>query len=804
MERGGDGRVGDVGTGATSTGGDRVPRAPAEGARRSFGRVLVVLYFAGLTALSQWQVVVGGRNGSQSVFVAALSARGPRPADPVLDQAAGYLKQALGRLGVETLLRGHGPWWNPFTGLGAPLVGDFQSAVFAPVSLLVYGLHLGRSGVDVAALLDIFVAGISAYALARVLRLGRPAALVTGTAFALGGSFVWFGTLFGDVVAWTPLVIALSVRLLRPGRIDLRLVVALGVVVAVQILGGFPEAIVLECLLLVLPFGVAFTLRSGPGWLRRDIAVVGGFLAGLALSAFVWVPFVSVLPAETLWNSPGTALLHLPAWSDLVLLVPFAFGRWFAPPLSVIDWYQLGGYVGVVTAWSALYGAIGMRRGERRAISASLVAIVIGLGFANGLPPFSLLGYLPGLGRIPLGRLAIPEVELAAAVLAGIGVDRVRSWRAAVGATVLLLAALGGTVALSPTPPSRADLVAGVTLVVATGTLVPLAGWQARRVTAEGVGRPGRHLRLLGAAGMALVLVAGELLALSNLDWSGLPAGGHPWRTPAWIAIARAELERGTRGAGRLYSADGLLQPGYSGDFRVPDLSFEDAVVPTRTVDFVERYVDPPNPNPLAFIGLPLAGTLPSHLVGLELAGVSLVAVPDPGCGSGCRGLARVATDPGAGVGLFRLPDPQPFLWFPTRVDRGTTVPPAPFTTAEVPARATGLSGTGPAVARTVRRSDDRLVVALRCATRRLLVVRQVDFPGWWAAIDGRDVPLEPVDGVFQGVVVPAGRSRLVLRYRPPGLRVAEVVSLLAAASALAVVAAGFVRAGSSRGRLLA
>lgn len=785
--------MGDVGAGTTRSDEDRPSGGPAPGLRRFWGHLLVVCYFAGLTALSQWQVVVGGRNGSQSVFVAALSARGPTPADPVLDQAAGYLKQALGRLGVEMLLRGHGPWWNPFTGLGAPLVGDFQSAVFAPVSLLVYGLHLGRSGVDAAALVDTFVAGVSAYVLARLLRLGRPAALVAGTAFALAGSFVWFGTLFGDVVAWTPLVVALSVRLLRPGRIDPRAVVALGVVVAVQVLGGFPEAIPLECVLLVLPVGVAFTLRSGPGWFLRDLAVVGGFVAGLAMSAFAWVPFVSVLPAETLWNGPGAALVHLPAWSDLALVVPFAFGRWFAPPLSVVDWYQLGGYVGVVSAWCALYGLFGTRRAEWRIVSALVAAIVVGLGWANGLPPFSVLGRLPGVDRIPLGRLAIPEVELAVAVLAGIGVDRARGWRPALGATGLVAAALVATVALSPALPDRSDLVAGVAWLVFCGTLVPLAGRWAKRVTHD-VGRgPGRQVRRAGTAGMALVLVAGELLALSNLDWRELPAGGHPWRTPAWVALARRELGRGPLAGGRLYSADGLLQPGYSGDFGLRDLSFEDAVVPTRTVDFVERDVDPPNPNPLAFIGVPLTGTLPSHLVGLELAGVSLVAVPEPGCGGGCRGLARVARDPAAGVGLFRLPDPQPFLWFPARLEVGTAVPSAPFTTAEVPTRLAGVAA-GSAVARVVRRSDDRLVVALHCADRRLLVVRQVDFPGWRATIDGRDVPIEPVDGVFQGLVVPAGRSRLVLRYRPPGLRPAELVSLLAAVVALAVVGAPALR----------
>jgi uncharacterized membrane protein YfhO len=40
-------------------------------------------------------------------------------------------------------------------------------------------------------------------------------------------------------------------------------------------------------------------------------------------------------------------------------------------------------------------------------------------------------------------------------------------------------------------------------------------------------------------------------------------------------------------------------------------------------------------------------------------------------------------------------------------------------------------------------------------------------FPGWTATVNGRDVPIERVDYLVRGVRVPAGRSRVVMRYEP-------------------------------------
>jgi uncharacterized membrane protein YfhO len=40
--------------------------------------------------------------------------------------------------------------------------------------------------------------------------------------------------------------------------------------------------------------------------------------------------------------------------------------------------------------------------------------------------------------------------------------------------------------------------------------------------------------------------------------------------------------------------------------------------------------------------------------------------------------------------------------------------------------------------------------------------------PGWTATIDGRETVIHPVDGIFQGVDVPAGSHRLAFSYSPP------------------------------------
>ncbi|MGK2856610.1 MAG: YfhO family protein [Thermoanaerobaculia bacterium] len=73
-----------------------------------------------------------------------------------------------------------------------------------------------------------------------------------------------------------------------------------------------------------------------------------------------------------------------------------------------------------------------------------------------------------------------------------------------------------------------------------------------------------------------------------------------------------------------------------------------------------------------------------------------------------------------------------------------------------------------------------RLAFTTSCSGPRLLATTEVDDGGWIALVEGRRVPIEKLNGMFAGVRVPQGESRVELRYLPPGFAAGIAVALLA------------------------
>ncbi len=71
-------------------------------------------------------------------------------------------------------------------------------------------------------------------------------------------------------------------------------------------------------------------------------------------------------------------------------------------------------------------------------------------------------------------------------------------------------------------------------------------------------------------------------------------------------------------------------------------------------------------------------------------------------------------------------------------------------------------------------------LVSLRCSTegRRVLVLCDVQYPGWRAYVNGSRADILTVDGVFRGVCVPAGDSTVEFRYQPASFRLGAAVTL--------------------------
>jgi uncharacterized membrane protein YfhO len=65
----------------------------------------------------------------------------------------------------------------------------------------------------------------------------------------------------------------------------------------------------------------------------------------------------------------------------------------------------------------------------------------------------------------------------------------------------------------------------------------------------------------------------------------------------------------------------------------------------------------------------------------------------------------------------------------------------------------------------------NRAVFYVETSAPALLVLSDLLYPGWRATADGEAVPLYATNGLFRGVVVPAGAHRVEMRYFPQSLR---------------------------------
>jgi hypothetical protein len=72
----------------------------------------------------------------------------------------------------------------------------------------------------------------------------------------------------------------------------------------------------------------------------------------------------------------------------------------------------------------------------------------------------------------------------------------------------------------------------------------------------------------------------------------------------------------------------------------------------------------------------------------------------------------------------------------------------------------------------------DRLVVDAGLTTPGLLVLSEVNYPGWTATVNDSPAPIIEVNGVLRGVALPAGAARVEMSYQPVSLLIGGLASL--------------------------
>ena len=347
---------------------------------------------------------------------------------------------------------GHLATWAPYEVGGTPLAALPNHGWLDPLSwpYLVLPLWLAPAFVKLAELVTVVV-GMAGF-LAR-LGVRRSAGLVAGLLFFASGFMVmWTGWPQTRVAAWIPMLFwALDLVATRRAARD---VAALAVVVACMLLGGFPAVT-----LFALTAGAVYVLvrastGSAAGWARGCVLALGGVVLGAGLAAVQLLPFVKDLGEIGLAErSPGP---HPPLGMLATSVAPNVFGTCIGGakfgPVNPIDGTAFLGIAALVLVVCAVVVPGGFEARSARTSTNVLVGILAGsvvLIWIGG-PALSLLQRLPGYDSNNIGR-ADSVFGFAGAALAGIGLERLlgrgrarwtaRRSVAGAGAVLLLLVA---------------------------------------------------------------------------------------------------------------------------------------------------------------------------------------------------------------------------------------------------------------------------------------------------------------------------------------------------------------------------
>jgi hypothetical protein len=351
----------------------------------------------------------------------------------------------------ESLTHGLLPLWNPFNGMGAPLIANYQLALFYPPGWLVYlfaiigGSQLMAWSHTLLVVLHLIWAGIGMVFFARSLGLGELAQTISGLAFSLSGYLVARNSFFSIIwaAAWLPWIMYSVNELVKQEKLKFSFPLLFFIVF--QLLAGHAQLTWYSLLLASLWIVIFCWVYHGA---KR--ALGGGLIFGLTMIIGVGLTAIQLFPtAEFLLQSQRSGAVNYDLgltysfwpWRLLNLLSPDFFGN----PGS-------GTYFGYAAYWEdAIYfGLIPMVLSlstlkhlfKRRKYSESgqatraavlwilvVVAFIFALGKNTPIFPWLYLN-VPTFGLFNAPARWMVGAVFGLSALAGIGAE---AWKAPVG-----------------------------------------------------------------------------------------------------------------------------------------------------------------------------------------------------------------------------------------------------------------------------------------------------------------------------------------------------------------------------------
>jgi len=690
--------------------------------------------------------------------------------------------------GVRALRQGELPLWDPWVGLGRPLLADLQVPLLYPPTLLPCLLLGVSTGALVALGLHALLCLVGTTCLARQLGADRGPSLLAACAFLAGGGLVGRAQLgnFGYVqtLLWLPLVLHLALRLGE--RPSARGAAWLALALGLQTLSGHPQPTWLGGLaagLLVL-----VRVPAGPGQARRVgvalCALAGAALLALGLSAVTALPFLELVGQGNRAASAASAAAFPLELAELgSLAVGPGLVRWLR--------WECDLHVGAAVAVAGVWHLLRARDATARALlTLALCAVALALGEAT--PLFRLFHALvPGVAGFRLHSRAADLVALAVVLGAARALSAPAQGGRGAGLGPAAMGLVFAVVALT-----RADRIPG--LAAAAWVLLCAAPV----VALERVSAPRARRALLAAVAAVWAIDAGGAALLLEGMYAPLEQAG-----PLRAREATLLQEPGVAAA--LRTAVAPLRVGLPREVVRENLG----LVRPETSSW-QGYVSLFLERPWVYVHARLGLEPP---VGVNTFPASAVAAAGP-FPFDTMNLA-VGLDPATGRVAARDPGHDGWRW-PAPAVAGQADPRAFL--APVAVRVSGLAGAiareraghdphrvplveGPVDpvpleaapdaawagftgrARIVRFAPARVEVEVEASRPALLVLSEAWYPGWTARTEAGARECVVANGWMRAVPVEAGARTVVIEYRSRWLGPGALLSL-ASAAALALV----------------
>ena len=715
---------------------------------------------------------------------------------------------------LESLQVGQLPFWNPWNGMGAPLLANYQLAVFYPPSWLLYPFA-GLGGAPALAwahtllvAMHLIWAGLGMARLLRRIEAAPLAQAVGGLAFSLSGFFVARSGVFPMVWAgaWLPWLVLAACSIAAPGeRSPQRVIVHIPLIpcMAMLLLAGHAQLAWYS-----LIFTGAWVVVGGwsAGRLRGVTLAVISY--GIACLIAIVLTSPQLIPTLEFLNQSQRASAVDYAIGMQYSFWPWRFLTFFAPnffgtPVDGSYWgyasyWEDAVYIGLLPLLLA-FSTLGLLRPAKGAVPegekpprvlarflwvAVFTFMLLALGKNTPVFPF-LYRFVPTFDMFQAPARYGFLVVFSLALLAGMGVSRWRKpigtrlrWlkRGAVGAAAIALGAGAAAVVLREVEVTfiAATALAGANaLLVALLTLrIPLADsrerrdrWQAAVVLLVGID--------LLLAGWGLAPTAPISLyadSLNHQDLSEALAGQRVYMTQAdeyAIKFWRFYRFDDFRALENPANIRGTLLPNANIYDRIATVSNFDPLMTARYAHWMAELekMSPAQRLPwLRMMGVGASETINvSQIVGVDFAQV------DDAHRWYWTSCASFTPD-------------EATSWRDTSHLIGQAVPgqsalPGVVLEGEAQPGVCNLQAT----AKVEMLIDTAQRVTLRVNTPQAgwLVLADSYYPGWRATVDEQAAPVLLANYLFRAVAVPEGQHVVVFTYSPEGYGMVLAVSLV-------------------------